>query len=385
MRGMLVAVLAVALCAVALAQTSSPSPFVTATVNPTCVDAGYLTSLLWGQEPGEKQMRNFFPHFAANLVYQSVAELPDARCEAVQGSCAWSYTQDRVISAASADSLLKRPELMVCQNAILLNGRPDAVAQAEASIRAQDVPRSGVSFDVIMVDLPAKDVDKWALNWSSMPDLAAAESLVTPPRAAAGIRYFAASEYGVHRVPVLRYAIDDGAIFGPAVAGQQGIVEGAFVVDRAQGIIALGESVPVSPIYSCCEFMHSGCTPGYCTICHSRGKRLPWAIFEGVELWLRPRIQADGTISMLFRPRLTEWAGLVDTLSPDPVVPITRYQSAITPLSIVPGQSIIISGLTRDHYLLNHELMGSARLCASRMLHNPVIIITPRIVVPASV
>lgn len=385
MRRMIVAVLAVALCAVAFAQTSSPSPFVTASVTPTCVDAGYLTSLLWGQDGSEKEMRNFFPHFAANLVYQSVAELPDPRCEAVQGSCAWSYTQDRAITAASAESLLRRPELMVCQNAILLSGYPEAVAQAEASIRAQDVPRSGVSFDVMMVDLPARDVDRWALNWSSLPDLAAAASLVGP-RGPSGYSWTQGSpEWIVPKVPVLRYAIDDGAIFGPAVAGRQGIVKGAFVVDRAQGIIALGESVPVSPIYSCCEFMHSGCTPGYCTVCHSRGKRLPWAIFEGVELWLRPRIQADGTISVLFRPRLTEWAGLVDALSPDAVVPITRYQSAITPLSIVPGQSIIISGIARDHYLLNHQLMGSARLCADRLLRNPVIIITPRIVVPASV
>lgn len=385
MGRMLIAVLAVALCAVAFAQTSSPSPFVTAAVTPTSVDAGYLTSLLWGQDSSEKQMRNFFPHFAANLVYRSVAELPGARCQAVQGSCAWSYTQDRAITDASAESLLKRPELIVGENTILLSGSPDAVSQAEASIRAQDVPRSGVSLDVMMVDVPAKDVDKWALNWSDMPDLAAAASLVTPPRAAAGIREFATSEYGVNRVPLLRYAIDDGAVFGPAVAGREGIVEGAFVVDRAQGIVALGESVPVSPIYACCEFQHDSSTLGYCTICHSRGKRPPLAIFEGVELWLRPRIQADGSISILFRPRLTEWAGVVDELSPDPVVPVTRYQSALTPLSIMPGQSIIISGLARDHYLLNHQLMGSARLCAARLLRNPVIIITPRIVVPASV
>ncbi len=384
MRRVLFAVLAVSLCAVAFGQPTSPPP-VSRAVTPVFTDAGYLTSLLWRQDRGEKELRHYFPHFAANLVYKSVAALPGADRTAIQGSCAWSYTQGCDITGDPGIALMRRPELMVCQNAILLTGSDETVGQAEALIREYDMPRPGVSFEVMLIDLPAKQVAGWALDWVDMPDLAAESSLINPRGPGAYVRGHIIDTEDVKMVPVMRYAIDDSAVFGPAMAGQLGIAESAFVVDRAQGIFALGESVPIAPSYACCELMHGGCTQGYCSMCRTRGTRLPWAIFQGVELWLRPSIQPDGHTSILLRPRLTEWAGRVNVHAPAPIVPITRYQPAMARLDVMPGQSIIISGLARDRYMLNHELMGSVRLHARNLARNPVIIITPRIVVPASV
>jgi len=371
MKSVVVVAVVVVFCAVVLAQAAEAPVYDVECYTPQHSDAGYLVSLLWGQTRPEMEVRHFFPHFAANLVREAVDGLPDTDRRRVEGVCAWTYTREQSpLSTAPATALAARPSPDLCANMIMLTGTAKALAEADVALKAHDMPRLAVYLEVLQVDVAAPEVAGWELEWTPLQPMVADKSLGKSSA----------------EVPTCRYSIDPENVALKYLESRSPklhvLGSEVTVVNDTQAIVALGEVVPIRFAYRCCEFTGSACVgvgpclPRYCR---------PWchkAIFQGIELWVQPTIGQDDAIAMVMRPRLTEWAGELCCPEECRPVPITRYQSAKTAIEIREGESIVITGLHRDNYVLNQSLKGFDRLYREKLSANPTLIITPKIVKP---
>jgi type II secretory pathway component GspD/PulD (secretin) len=328
-------------------------------VTPAHSDACYLASRMWGQTYPQMELRHYYPHFSTNLIKQAIDALPGYDGRRVDGMCAWSYTYDREPAAVPMPmGLAGEPEVVVCDNCIKVVGTPAAVNAAAAAIKLLDIPRLSVALHVVVVDWPAPKVELWCRNWSALPPDAYAKSLPATR----------------DTKPPYRYGIDVQHAALAALENKRGLhtlETNVNIVNGAQGIIAIGEAIPIGIEHECCQFAGPNCGRPECTM----------AIFRGIELWVKPQIMADGTIDMILRPRLTDWAGTICGDEHYPT-PITRYQSTRGNVLVTPGQSLVITSLLRDNYVLNHTIAGTVREYRNKLMHNPTIIITPTVVRP---
>ena len=299
-------------------------------VTPTHSDACYLASRMWGQTYPQMELRHYYPHFATNLIKQAIDGLPANDRRPMSGVCAWSYTYEREPAAVPMPKgLASQPEVVVCENCIKLVGTPAAVNAAAAAIELLDIPRLSVALQVVVVDWPAPKVDLWCRNWTGLPPDAYVKSLPATQTTK----------------PPYRYGIDAQHAALAVLENNRGLrtlKTNINIVNGAQGIVALGEVVPISVAYACYEFTGSNCCRPQCAM----------AIFRGIELWVKPQYPS----------------------------PITRYQATRGNIAVMPGQSLVVTSLVRDNYVLNHAIAGTAREYRHRMMHNPTIIITPTVV-----
>ncbi len=328
-------------------------------VTPTYSDACYLASRMWGQTYPQMELRHYYPHFATSLIKQAIDALPAYDRWPVDGVCAWSYTYEREPAAVPMpQGLAGEPEVMVCENCIKLVGTPAAVNAAAAAIDILDIPRLSVALHVVVVDWPEPEVELWCSNWTALPPDAYLNSLAATR----------------DTKPPYRYCIDSRHAALAVLENNRGLralETNISIVNGAQGIVAIGEAIPFSIAHVCCRFAGPNCCKPQCAK----------VIFRGIELWVKPQIMSDGTIDMILRPRFTDWAGTICGEAQYPT-PITRYQATRANVSVTPGQSLVITSLLRDNYVLNHALAGTDRAFRHRLMHNPTIIITPTVVQP---
>ncbi len=367
----------VMLCALPVWQAANAQECQTKVYTPKHSDAGYLVSLLWGQTQAQMEARNFFPHFATQLIATAVEGLPRNDRRRVEGVCTWTYSKERpVLCEPMATPLAQPPCPSLCESKILLTGTPQAIAEAEAILQMYDVPRLGVYLHIQQADVPERDVERWGLEWTPLPPVGGDMSLGNSTTS----------------VPMCKYAFDPQnvslAYVEPRKPRLHVLSSEAGVVDGAQAIVALGEVVPMGYGFGCCEFTAAEecCSlarrkPGPCLARYSLPKCAK-AIFGGIELWIRPMIEQDNRITIVMRPRLTEWAGPLCGELYD-MVPLTRYQSALTSVTVGEDQSIVITGLHRDRYVVNQNIEGLDRRYHDLISVNPTLIITPYIVAPA--
>ncbi len=370
MRSALVVAAVVVLCTVVIVQAAEAPAHEVQWITPQHSDAGYLVSLLWGQTRTEMEVRHFFPHFAAGLVREAIDGLPDTNRQRVEGACAWTYTRRRApLSTEPATALARRPCPDLCANTIALTGTAEALARAERALQAHDIPRLAVYLEVLQVDVPALEVAGWGLEWTPLEPMIADKSLGN----------------STAEVPTCRYSIDRENVALKYLESRSPklhvLGSEVTVVNDTQAIVALGEVVPVPATYKCCQFTGSACVGVGPCLARYRSLYCDKAIFAGIELWMRPTIGQDASIAMVMRPRLTEWAGELCCSECRPV-PITRYQSAKTAVELGEGESIVITGLHCDNYVLNHSLQGFDRLYREKLSANRTLIITPQIVKP---
>ncbi|MEI6503342.1 MAG: hypothetical protein WCP21_20205, partial [Armatimonadota bacterium] len=172
--------------------------------------------------------------------------------------------------------------------------------------------------------------------------------------------------------PQLRYGVGDlSALLGVDRRRSRGKnVTGANVTtfDNTPATVSFGETLPffVSHV-------------SYDAFGNRNVGTETYSVFNGIELFVQPRLTANDTVTMRLRPTITEGAGVV-TAPDGSNIPITRSVLTDTTVRVGDGQSLVIGGLNRlnDSQLSSFQsLLGEKRVNRSS---NPMLIVTPHII-----
>lgn len=320
-------------------------------------DASAMASWLGGVAAGGRYSPAAAEDFARRTIATGLRRMP-----AGEGQWAWnaegrSYPNDAGGAIVPVpEGITQRPVALMDQNALLVRGTSDALDQVEELVKMLDKPMKMVNIELKLVDQPTEQVDEWGLDFQALGGNAAVGSNGNAP--AAGLQ--------------LRYGVGNlSALLGVDRRGSRGKnVTGASVTtfDNTPATVSFGETMPffVSRV-------------SYDAFGNRHVDTETDAVFNGIELYVLPRLTANNTVTMRLVPTITEGAGVV-TAPDGSSIPITRSVLTDTTVRVGDGQSLVIGGLSRlsesqlDSF---RSLLGEKRINRSS---NPMLIVTPHII-----
>ena len=320
-------------------------------------DASAMASWLGGIAAGGKYSPAVAEDFAHRTIATGLRRMP-----AGEGQWAWNAEGRSYPNEAGGailpvpEGITQRPVALMDQNALLVSGSSDALDQVEELVRLLDKPMKMVNIELKLVDQPEEQVDEWGIDFQALNGNATAAS--NGNASAAG--------------PQLRYGVGDlSALLGVDRRSSRGKnVTGANVTtfDNTPATVSFGETMPffVSHI-------------SYDAFGNRHVDTETDSVFNGIELFVHPRITGNDTVTMRLVPTITEGAGVV-TAPDGSNIPIPRSVMTDTTVRVQDGQSLVIGGLSRlsDSQLDSFQsLLGEKRI---NRTSNPMLIVTPHII-----
>ncbi len=264
----------------------------------------------------------------------------------------------------SGGAMLQLPEGMdppvaiMQQNAILVKGEQAAIDQFQEIVTMLDKPQKMVNVECRLVDSPSSEVDQWGVNFATTNGGA---NVAAQGAAAGGVQ--------------LRAGLGNtNLLLGRNRTTSQGLLVTAPSVTTTNMVAAdieVGQTLP---------YFDTNIT--YDNFGHPHTIYTPDAIFIGVELWVLPRINAD-SVTMDIQPVFSEAAGTVT--GPNGVsVPIVETIGTRVLVTVPDGESLVIGGASRDSDTLTANGGGLSGNSRTRERSNPTMIVTPRVLPPAT-
>ena len=253
------------------------------------------------------------------------------------------------------------PVAVLNQNAVLVHGTVEAIDQFREIVEMLDKPQKMVRIECKLIDAPAQVVDEWGLRFSAANGSVAggAGSATATPNSLA-----------------LRYALARTAVMaGLGRSTSQGLLVSAPSVTTTNmipAILSIGQTLPY----------WSGNTT-YDAFGNPQTTYNMDAVFVGVELYVLPRINGDNSVTMYLEPTFTDAVGTA--VGPDGLTaPITQTLSTATQVTVPDGESIVLGSVPRGQDTLNVSAGGLLGSTHSSDRSNPVMIVTPHVLPPAT-
>ena len=326
---------------------------------PRHMDAEQLVAMLWGPPEARGAGAGLMQQLATDMVYQAARQRSSATARWAQDARARSYPSESGgrLSGMVPRGILGRPLVVPEQNVMIVKGTLAAIQELQEIIAMLDQPTDMVNVDVQSLDLPQEELEGWGLDWEwTRGDMDAGSR---GNMMAAG--------------PQIRYAWENTrmALNMLDTSSRGRHVQGAHVttLNNVPALVVFGESLPfftTTTEYDQYGFRRS-------TVDEVN------AIFIGTELWVRPRINGDDTVTMQLEPALSEWIGEVSVPGSSPI-PITRHATVSTTVTVADGESMIIGGLSRDTESINEKFGGLFSRYRRRLMSHPVLVVTPTII-----
>ncbi len=354
-----VAVALAAVLCLSWQTAASAENFTIRRIAPRYMDAEQLVAMLWGPPEARGAGDNLMQELATDMVYQAARQRSSRTGRWAQDTRARSYPSESGgrLSGMVPRGILGRPLVVPAQNVIMVKGTLAAIQELQELIAMLAQPTDMVNVDVQSVDLPQDELEGWTLAWEwTRGDMDAGSR---GNMMAAG--------------PEIRYAWENTRValnmLDTSSRGRH--VQGANVttLNNAPALVVFGESLPF--VTTTVEYDQYGFR--LATVDEVN------AIFIGTELWVRPRINGDGTVTMQLEPALSEWIGEVSIPGSSPL-PITRHATVSTTVTVADGESMIIGGLSRDTESINEKFGGLFSRYRRHLTSHPVLVVTPTII-----
>jgi type II secretory pathway component GspD/PulD (secretin) len=328
-------------------------------IAPRYMDAEQLVAMLWGPADVRGGGADLMQELATDMVYRAARQRVSGTGRWAQDTRARSYPAESGggLSGMVPRGILGRPLVVPEQNVLMVKGTLAALEELEEVIAMVDRPTDMVNVDVQSVDLPQEELEGWGLDWEwtrgDMDAGSRGNMMATGPQ----IRYTWQNT---------RVALN---MLDKSSRGRH--VQGAHVttLNNAPAIVVFGENLPF--VVATTEYDQYGY--------RRRTVDEVNAIFIGTELWVRPRINGDGTVTMQLEPALSEWIGEVSVPGSSPI-PITRHATVSTTVTVADGESMVIGGLSRDTESINEKFRGLFSRHRHRLTSHPVLVVTPTII-----
>ena len=251
------------------------------------------------------------------------------------------------------------PVAVVNQNAVMVHGTVEAIDQFREILELLDKPSKMVRIECKLIDAPSQVVDEWGLRFSTNNGSVAAGAGGATPNTV-GLRY------GKARTAVTA---------GLGRNRSQGLLVTAPSVTTTNmipAILSIGQTLP----YWSADTSYDNFGNPHTTYTMD-------AAFVGVELYVLPRINGDNSVTMYLEPSFSESAGTA--VGPSGLTaPITQMLGTATQVTVQDGESLVIGGMPSSRDTLNVSSGGLLGDAHSRQRSNPVMIVTPHVLPPAT-
>ena len=267
-----------------------------------------------------------------------------------------AYSRARAIPDGAADLSYLLPEGLTgppmaapTRNALLVRGQPEAIDQFREVLAMVDLPTPMVNVDLQMDEMStaaSRSIDPYLQTWGW-----GGEATVGRPTR-----------------PVIGYRVGNlQAMLGYDAQQTRRRTTTATNITGMSGIplvISAGEARPqiVSEVY-------------YDRWGRRRVHTYAKAAFVGVSLWVLPTVHADGSVTMILRPMLSEVVGTAPQIGAGDIIRRTMVETTVR---VPDGQSLVIGGLDRRLDDVSRSFPGSSG--RMRTDNSSVITVIPTIV-----
>ena len=236
-----------------------------------------------------------------------------------------SYSRARSVPGAGADlsgllpdGLASAPVATPNRNALIVRGTPEGIDKLREVIAMLDVPTPMVNIDLLMDQITresAREIYPRLRSWGWAGELSV----------------------GSNRPPVLGFSAGGLSLSGGYDAGSSSrrTRTGANITGMSGMplVISAGEVRPRISSY----VRYDNWGQRYVDYATE-------AAFAGVTLWVLPTVHADGSVTMVLRPMLSEFVGALNRPSAGDIVRRTLVETTVR---VPDGQSLVIGGLDR--------------------------------------
>jgi type II secretory pathway component GspD/PulD (secretin) len=256
------------------------------------------------------------------------------------------------------DGLSQSPVAMPAQNALLVQGTPEAVDQLAEMIRLLDRPTPMINIEMKLVDAPEEAAEERGIDFQAVGSGVSGGTSGNVPGSGAQLRWGLANQEALAGWDIRQSA-------SHTTTGTE-----VTTFNNQPAEVGFGEDLPF--------FVSS---VSYDAFGNRQVTVDPYSIFIGINLFVHPRISGRDTVTMRLVPTLVEAAGMV--AAPDgSAIPVTQSILADTQVRVKDGESIVIAGMghladsVTDRF---RTLLGTKMI---RRSSHPMLIVTPHIIRP---
>ena len=250
------------------------------------------------------------------------------------------------------------PPLVVVmpQNAIMAKGTPAAIDQLKELVAMLDVKPQMVNVEVRLEDTPRTTTNEWGMDYATQAGNLLLQSRGNTPTSGLQVH----TRIGRTDVTAGRNQSTDS---GATLTGAN-----VTTTNNYPALITTGRMLPI---------FETQVT--YDDFGHRHVDTTVDSIFVGTELFVQPRINRDGTVTMLLDVSFIDAVGSVT--GPNGLsLPITDTVATQTQVTVPDGETLQIGGFERGLDDLNTRYKGFLMDRSTKVDSHPALFVTPRII-----